>query len=125
MKISKLLKSNRGITLIELLVVVVILGIIAAVVIPIVSGNQEDAYINTNQQNLKIVQDAKERYVIGVGSDPALLDDLVSGYISEMPTIYDDSGDPVTAGVDGAAGTGFTYDGTGGPIGLHADAAQP
>lgn len=122
------IKSKKGVTLIELLVIVVILGIIAAVVIPLVSGNTEDAYINTNQQNLKILQDAKERYSIGENGNPATLAAIVSGgYITEIPVVYDSDGNAVTTG-DETSGFAITDDG-GTPalivsIALHGDAAQ-
>ena len=66
-KAMQTIQSRSGVTLIELLVVVVILGIIAAVAIPLVSNNQESTYKNTNQQNLKIVSEAVQRYMIDHG----------------------------------------------------------
>ncbi|OLO40525.1 hypothetical protein BTR23_05915 [Alkalihalophilus pseudofirmus] len=62
--IQKRLKNQRGLTLIELLVVIVILGIIAAIAVPMVMGSQDKAYINTNLQNQKVIQDAVNRYLI-------------------------------------------------------------
>lgn len=78
-------RSQKGVTLIELLVVVVILGIIAAVAIPMVITNQEDAYANTNKQNMKIINDALERYAIDMGSYPSNLSVLTSTYGSKGP----------------------------------------
>jgi prepilin-type N-terminal cleavage/methylation domain-containing protein len=93
-----LLKSKKGVTLIELLAVIVILGIIAAVTIPMVAGNQDTAKSNANDQNLKIVQDAVQRYMIANnGNVPTRTENSViyvnfavlqNTYLSEEPTIH-------------------------------------
>lgn len=106
--VFNILKQKKGVTLIELLVVVVILGIIAAVAIPAVMGNQADTYINTNQQNLKIVQEAVERHAIDNGGYTITADmatDLAPAYLREMPDIYNSDGEVVA--------TAFTIDGDG------------
>lgn len=89
-----LLKSKKGVTLIELLVVVVILGIIAAVTIPMVTSNQDTAFANSNAQNLAIVQEAVTRYMIDNNGDLPKDDDvvdfdlLVPNYLTEEPVIH-------------------------------------
>mgnify|MGYP001367902437 CR=1 FL=1 len=105
-KVLHTVKSKSGVTLIELLVVVVILGIIAAVAIPLVSSNQEDTYKNTNQQNLKIVSEAVQRYSIDnggqyptTGTSPNIYVDftkLVGTYLQAKPDVYKSDGSLAT-----------------------------
>jgi prepilin-type N-terminal cleavage/methylation domain-containing protein len=107
--LTRMFNNQKGVTLIELLVVVVILGIIAAVAIPAVMSNQQDAYVSTNQQNLKIIQESVTRYQIdnpGIVNARSLHNDtdndgnllaganspLIPNYLQEIPAIYDANG---------------------------------
>lgn len=112
MKIREILKknlrkNNKGFTLIELLVVVVILGVLAAVIVPKISVSSTSAKLAADDANLKILQSAVERYYVDKGSYPSTLDVLEGGYISsDVPKAqtsgkefkYDNSTGQVTIG---------------------------
>ena len=93
----KFTKNQKGLTLIELLVVIVILGIIAAIAIPMVMSNRDDAVLSTNKQNASILQDAVNRYYTMNGTYPGALENLTklpSGdnykggpYIESVPSV--------------------------------------
>ena len=67
------MNNDEGVTLIELMAVVVILGIIAAVAIPVVTGAITQAKVNTTETNLGTLQQALERYAADHGQYPATL----------------------------------------------------
>ncbi|AYA78269.1 pilus assembly protein PilE [Bacillus sp. Y1] len=107
--LKKKMKDQAGLTLIELLVVIVILGIIAAVAIPMVMSNKDQAEINANKQSLAILKDAVSRYNAVEGTaTPATSALLVSeGYLESLPTCADGSaGFSVANGVVSSSCTG-------------------
>ncbi len=68
MKIQK--KRNRGFTLIELLVVVIILGILAATIIPQFIGTTTEAKIGAAKSNISELENALERFNIHMDRYP-------------------------------------------------------
>ncbi|WP_028991949.1 competence type IV pilus major pilin ComGC [Thermoanaerobacter thermocopriae] len=84
--VKALNKDERGFTLIELIVVIAILGILAAIAVPRVTTSLSNAKTNADEANIKILQNAVERYYVEKGTYPSELNDLVPDYIDKIPT---------------------------------------
>jgi general secretion pathway protein G len=76
MKIKPLQKSSDGFTLIEIMVVVVILGILAATIIPQFIGTTHDAKVSTAKANLAEIESALERLYIHLDRYPTMEEGL-------------------------------------------------
>jgi prepilin-type N-terminal cleavage/methylation domain-containing protein len=75
-------RGEKGFTLIELLVVVAILGILAAVVIPNISGFMVTGQLSAANSEAEQVKTGAMGYFGEYGVWPATSDDLVPDYIS-------------------------------------------
>ncbi len=65
------LRTNvSGMTLIELTIVMVIIGLLAALVIPQFRGVVDDAKLKTAQTEIQVFENALQRYSIDVGDFP-------------------------------------------------------
>lgn len=99
---SKTMKrKTKAFTLIEILVVVILVGIMAAIVIPQFTDASDTAEQSRDDMNLQILQNAVDYYRYQTGSYPASLDDLVPTYLRSMPEgswNYDSDDGTVTAG---------------------------
>ena len=99
---SKQFIRQRGFTLIEIMVVIVILGILAAVVVPKIMSRPEEARINKAKQDIRAINTALDLYKLDNYSYPTTdqgLEALVSksdappepkhfraeGYIQKVP----------------------------------------
>jgi general secretion pathway protein G len=71
MKISLNRRKLRGFTLIELIVVVIILGILAATILPQFIGATYDAKVGTAKANIAQLEQALERFYIHFDRYPA------------------------------------------------------
>jgi general secretion pathway protein G len=80
------MKKKSAFTLIEILVVVILLGILAAVVIPQFTDASDEATAAATATNIQTVQAQVELYRAKTGSYPANLAALVTaGYIPSVP----------------------------------------
>ncbi len=59
---GKGLSKQHGFTLIEMLIVVIVLGILAAIIIPQIAVSTDDAKLNTLETNLNTSRNALELY---------------------------------------------------------------
>jgi len=75
---SMAVKSRGGFTLVELLLVLVILGILAAIVIPKFSGRTEQAREQQAVTQISTFKTALDAFEIDTGSYPKALGDLIA-----------------------------------------------
>lgn len=78
------MRKNKGFTLIELLVVIIILGLLAALVVPKITGRVDEAKIETTKVQLKTLKDTLEQYKLDNGSYPTTQQGLKA--LVEKPT---------------------------------------
>jgi len=80
-------RNVRGFTLVEILIVVIILGILAAIVIPQFTNASEDAKKSSTQSTLQVIRGQIELYKIKNGDTPPTdLTKLVTdGYLPSYP----------------------------------------
>ena len=95
MRLSKL-RNKRGFTLIEIMVVVVILGVLAAIIVPRFLGRPDEAKVTKAKVDIKSLEEAIGLYKLDNGSYPSTdqgLKALVSKpEIGKIPTKYPDGG---------------------------------
>ncbi len=77
--------NNRGLTLIELMVVILILGILAAIVVPRIMGREEDARRVKAKLDISSLETALKLYKLDNGTYPSTEQGLQA--LIEPPTI--------------------------------------
>jgi len=78
-------KNTKGFTLIELMVVVIILGILAAIVLPKFTGRTEQARIKAAESQIQVFSTALEAYELDNGRYPTTEQGLQA--LVKKPTI--------------------------------------
>ncbi len=107
------MKSKKGFTLVEILIVVVILGILAAIVIPQFTNASTEAKLSSLKSDLQTVRSQIELFKIQHDDAPPTAADFVSQmtvqdangfgpYLQKVPTNPFSGGNSVTA--DGSGG---------------------
>ncbi|MEM7227674.1 MAG: prepilin-type N-terminal cleavage/methylation domain-containing protein [Planctomycetota bacterium] len=99
--------QNRAFTLIEILIVVVILGILAAIVVPQFSEASDDAAESSVKSTLQTVRAQLELYKFKNGAYPAALDAL-----HDDSNAGHDGTDYLQAAPVAPSGYAFGYDNT-------------
>ncbi len=99
---TKRLCKQPGFTLIEMLIVVIVLGILAAIIIPQIAVSTDDAKLNTLQTNLNGVRNAVELYYFEHNSyypggavpatKPADVIDTATTFVAQLARYTDASG---------------------------------
>ena len=76
MKIQPSLKKNRGFTLVEIMVVVVIIGILAATILPQFIGTTQDAKVSAAKSQVAELESAVERFYVHMDRYPTMEEGL-------------------------------------------------
>ena len=106
--------AKRAFTLVEILIVVVILGILAAIVIPQFTNASQEATASSLESMLQTIRSQVELYrVKNNGSLPDMSDwdDLVNGDYLQAPPVNPYTGSS-TIGAAEAETVGWVWDGT-------------
>lgn len=74
---NKRRRSSAGFTLIEILLVVVIIGVLAALGVPKLTGHMERARVNAAKSDISAISSAISMYELDNGKFPKNLQDLI------------------------------------------------
>ncbi|CAM4239742.1 type IV pilus assembly protein PilA [Paenibacillus endophyticus] len=104
-------RNQKGLTLIELLAVLVIVGIIAAIAIPAISGTIEKSKTKADTASEQMIEEAALRYFLEEDPTPttgntatvAQSDLVTKGYLNKA-VVFNDKADRTITGTKGTGG---------------------
>ncbi len=82
---ARLIRNNAGFTLIEVMVVIIILGLLAAIVMPRIVGETDRARYEQAKIQMRIIEDALKRYKLDNGRFPSTEQGLEA--LVQQPTV--------------------------------------
>ncbi|MEE9147894.1 MAG: type II secretion system major pseudopilin GspG, partial [Candidatus Tectomicrobia bacterium] len=82
---ARLIRNNAGFTLIEIMVVIIILGLLAAIVMPRIVGETDRARYEQAKIQMRIIEDALKRYKLDNGRFPSTEQGLEA--LVQQPTV--------------------------------------
>ena len=114
----KQFRKKRGFTLVEIILVVIVIGILAAIIVPKFAGQSDKAKIATTKANLNSLRSAVRLWQSdNDGTAPAALANLVPNYIRAIP---EEAVTPSTTVVGANDGTGgWVYTAADGDVGVN------
>lgn len=122
---KKWLKNTKGLTLVELLAVIVILGVVAAIAVPSISGTIANSKVKADIGTYNMIVDAAIRASLDAqvnGDDGAIAKGTIAtklaGYLSTIPGAFQSDSDEafkeVAVTMSGTTPTVLVYGGTAG-----------
>ena len=114
----KVQMNRRGFTLVEIILVIIIIGILAAIIVPKFAGQSDNAKIANVKANLNSLRSAVRLWQSdNEGTPPTALSDLVPNYIRAIPEEPITPSTTVSPSVDGTGG--WAYDNGDGTVSVN------